>query len=113
MSPSSPTGARASGWARPLLSPKSGSSTGTTFGGWSHSAYTLSPSIQGDSGSGLLDGSGRAAGVLSSVNVSPRPLSNSFGDLQHELAYARVHGMGDVRLAVGTEPFTPDKLPLG
>jgi hypothetical protein len=96
-----------------LLSPKSGSSNGTTSAGWSHPVYTISPSIQGDSGSGLLDGSGRAAGVLSSVNITPQPLSNSFGDLQHELAYARVHGMGDVRLAVGTEPFDPNRLPLG
>lgn len=96
-----------------LLSPKSGSSNGTTSGGWSHPVYTISPSIQGDSGSGLLDGSGRATGVLSSVNLAPRPLSNSFGDLQRELAYARVHGMGDVRLAVGTEPFDPNQLPLG
>lgn len=96
-----------------LLSPKSGSSNGTTSAGWSHPVYTLSPSIQGDSGSGLLDGSGRAAGVLSSLNITPQPLSNSFGDLQHELAYARVHGMGDVRLAVGTQRFNPNKLPLG
>jgi hypothetical protein len=96
-----------------VLSPKSGSSMGTTDGGWSHPVYTITPGIPGDSGSGLLDGSGRATGVLSTVNVTPQPLSNSFGDLQHMLAYARVHGMGNVVLATGTEPFSPNRLPLG
>lgn len=95
------------------LSPKSGSSLGTGDDGWSHSTYTVTPGVPGDSGSGMLDSSGRAAGVLSTVNVTPRPLSNDFGDLQHMLAYARVNGMGNTVLALGTEPFNPDQLPLG
>jgi hypothetical protein len=95
------------------LSPKSGFSVGTDGGGWTHPVYTLTPGIPGDSGSGLLDGSGKATGILSTVNITPLPASNSFGDLQRSLAYARVHGMGNVVLAVGTQPFDPDQLPLG
>ena len=37
----------------------------TADGGWSHSVYTVSPGIPGDSGSGLLDAKGHAIGVLS------------------------------------------------
>lgn len=95
------------------LSPKSGFTVGTTAGGWSHPVFTVTPGVPGDSGSGLLAGTGRAAGVLTTLNVLPLPLSNGVADLQHALAYARVHGMGDVRLAVGTEPFDPNRLPLG
>jgi hypothetical protein len=40
-------------------------------------------------------------------------LSNTFGDVQHMLAYARVHGMGNLVLALGTEPFNGNQLPLG
>jgi hypothetical protein len=96
-----------------LLSPKAGSSSGTTAGGWAHPVYTITPGIFGDSGSALLDAAGRATGVLSTVNITPMPLSNTFGDLQHMLAYARVHGMGNTVLANGTEPFNPNQLPLG
>ena len=96
-----------------LLSPKSGTSTGTYAGGWAHGAYTITPGIFGDSGSAMLDASGRAAGVLSTVNFTPMALSNTFGDVQHMLAYARVHGMGNLVLALGTEPFNGNQLPLG
>lgn len=96
-----------------LLSPRSGFSLGTSAGGWNHPVYTITPGIPGDSGSGLLNAAGRATGVLSTINLIPRPASNDFGDLQRELAYARVHGMSNVVLAVGTEPFNPNQLPLG
>jgi hypothetical protein len=96
-----------------LLSPKVGWSNGTTSGGWEHQVYTITPGIPGDSGSAMLDAAGRASGVLSTVNLTPMPLSNSFGDLQRLLAYARVHGMGNLVLALGTEPFNPNQLPLG
>lgn len=95
------------------LSPKSGSSMGTIGSGWAHPVYTITPGIPGDSGSGMLDAAGRGSGVLSTVNITPRPLSNTFVDLQHLLAYARTHGMGNVVLANGTEPFRPNQLPLG
>ena len=96
-----------------LLSPKTGVSLGTTAGGWTHPVYMVTPGIPGDSGSGLLDEAGRATGVLSTIGLTPLPASNNFSDLQHALAYARVHGMGSVVLATGTEPFDPDQLPLG
>jgi hypothetical protein len=96
-----------------VLSPQAGSSLGTIGAGWAHPAYTFLPGLFGDSGAALLDASGRATGVLSTISISPRPLSTTFADLQHTLAYARSHGMGDVRLVNGTQPFNPNQLPLG
>ncbi len=98
-----------------LLSPKTGVSLGTTGGGWTHPVYTVTPGIPGDSGSAMLDASGRASGVLSTVSIAPTPLSNNFSDLSRTLDYARAHGAGmsGVTLALGTVPFTPGKLPLG
>jgi hypothetical protein len=96
-----------------LLSPKTGISLGTTGGGWTHPAYTVLPGIPGDSGSAMLDSAGRASGVLSTLGVLPLPLSNNFGDLHHELTYAHAHGAPGVTLALGTQPFNPNQLPLG
>ena len=96
-----------------LLSPKTGVSLGTTGGGWSHPTYTVTPGIPGDSGSAMLDAQGRASGVLSTLAVAPLPLSNNFGDLNHELAYARSHGLSGVALENGTVAFDGSKLPLG
>src|SRR5688572_3138445 len=90
-----------------LLSPKTGFSLGTSGGGWTHPAYTVTPGIPGDSGSALLDAQGRASGVLSTVSVAPLPASNNFGDLHRELSYASSHGMA-VTLALGTEAFNPN-----
>ncbi len=95
------------------LSPKTGLSLGTTPGGWSHPAYTVTPGIPGDSGSALLDASGKATGVLSTISAAPLPASNNFGDLSHELSYAQAHGMSGVALALGTVAFNGSKLPLG
>ena len=94
------------------LSPKTGVSLGTGGGGWTHPAYTVTPGIPGDSGSALLDASGRATGVLSTVAVAPLPASNNFGDLSHELAYAASHGFS-ATLENGTQAFNPNALPLG
>jgi hypothetical protein len=96
-----------------LLSPKSGISLGTDASGWSHGSYTITPGIPGDSGSAAVDGLGRAVGVLSTLQLTPVPASNQWGDISHELHYARTHGMGDVLLALGTVPFNPHQLPLG
>ncbi|MGH9274764.1 MAG: serine protease [Acidimicrobiales bacterium] len=96
-----------------LLSPQSGSSLGTIAGGWAHPVYTILPGLFGDSGAALLDASGRATGVLSTINLAPRPLSTTFVDLQRTLAYARMHGMGNVTLANGTQAFNANQLPLG
>jgi hypothetical protein len=98
-----------------ILSPKVGTSLGDTANGWNHTAYTLTPGIPGDSGSAFLDGAGRALGVLSTVQLAPLALANGIGDLGRELAYlhASTPALAGVQLAAGTEPFTPNKLPLG
>jgi hypothetical protein len=96
-----------------LLSPKSGVSLGTTGGGWTHPVYTITPGVPGDSGSAMLDASGRASGVLSTLSIAPIPASNNFSDLHRALQYMRSHGGPQATLALGTEPFRPNQLPLG
>ena len=53
------------------LSPKEGSSIGDAGNGWSHELYTVTPGIPGDSGSGFIDGEGKAFGTLSTVAARP------------------------------------------
>jgi hypothetical protein len=92
------------------LSPKRGVSLGDWGGGWSHDAYTVTPGIPGDSGSAFLDGSGRALGVLSTVQIAPVAGSNGVGDLARELDYLRANTSFVVQLALGTEPFDSNRL---
>lgn len=87
-------------------SPKTGLSLGQGAGGWTHTVYTVSPGIPGDSGSGFVDAKGRAFGVLSTLALTPYALSNGVSDLSRALAYAAAHGGPKVTLAVGTEDFT-------
>lgn len=88
------------------LSPREGTSLGTNGNGWTHSVYTLTPGIPGDSGSAFLDAQGRALGVLSTVAIAPFPASNGVGDLSHELAFAREHsGIAGLHLVEGTKAF--------
>ena len=89
-----------------ILSPKRGKSLGAQGGGWTHLVYTVSPGIPGDSGSGFMDATGRAFGVLSTLQLAPVAASNGVSDLPKALAYMRSHGGPDVTLANGTEPFT-------
>jgi hypothetical protein len=79
-------------------------------GGWSRSVYTVTPGIPGDSGSGFMNATGQAIGVLSTLAVLPLPLSNGVGDLSRELAYARANGFADLALVKGTQPFKGDLL---
>jgi hypothetical protein len=88
------------------FSPKYGRSLGDGAGGWTHTVYTVTPGIPGDSGSGFLDDSGKAFGVLSTVALAPLAGSNGVGDLARELAYARAHGVSGLSLVPGTEAFT-------
>ena len=88
------------------LSPKYGTSLGTDSGGWNHTVYTATPGIPGDSGSGFLDATGKAFGVLSTVAIAPLAASNGVGDLALEIAYAQSHGFGGLQLVNGTEPFS-------
>jgi hypothetical protein len=90
------------------LSPKYGVSLGDSNGGRNHTVYTVTPGIPGDSGSGFMDGQGRAFGVLSTVAIAPIPASYGVGDLSRELAYMHAHSsFSGVTLVPGTEPFTP------
>jgi len=92
------------------LSPKTGVSLGddAAAGGWSHPLYTVTPGVPGDSGSAFVSADGKAVGTLSTLGLAPLPLSNNIGDLAKELAYARANsGINGLRLALGTEPFTP------
>lgn len=94
------------------LAPRQGISRGRTGGGWSHTVYTLTPGIPGDSGSGFIDAQGRAFGVLSTLGLLPDPLSNGVGDLAREFGYMRVNTGLKVTLALGTEQFTGQKTDL-
>jgi hypothetical protein len=89
-----------------ILSPKVGKSLGASGGGWTHLVYTVTPGIPGDSGSGFMDASGRAFGVLSTLQLAPVAASNGVSDLAKMIAYMESHGGPDVSLANGTQPFT-------
>ena len=91
------------------LSPKQGIVIQNEGGGWSHVVATLTPGIPGDSGSGFLNGSGAAIGVLSTLQIAPLPATNGVGDLAKELAYMGANSsFGGVQLVPGTEPFKPN-----
>jgi hypothetical protein len=94
------------------LSPKEGTSVGDDGNGWSHTVYTVTPGIPGDSGSAFLDRSGRALGILSTVALAPLPASNGVGDLARELSYLAAHTSFRVALQNGTEPFRGPLLPV-
>ncbi|HEU4974047.1 MAG TPA: serine protease [Baekduia sp.] len=87
------------------LSPKRGKVVQVSPGGWSYTLYTLTPGIPGDSGSAFLNAKGQALGTLSTVALAPLAASNGIGDLGREIAYARAHGLPDLALVDGTEPF--------
>ena len=92
------------------LSPKRGVSLGDDAGGWTHTVYTVTPGIPGDSGSAFLNASGQAIGILSTVAIAPIPASNGVGDLAHELAYLNAHTSLNVSLALGTQAFSASRL---
>ena len=96
-----------------VLSPKTGTSLGDDGNGWTHTVYTVTPGIPGDSGSAFLDSEGRALGDLSTLGFAPLPLSNQVSDLAHELAYARAADskLSGLRVVAGTEPFLPGAVP--
>jgi hypothetical protein len=94
------------------LSPKQGKSIGDDGNGWSHNVYTVTPGIPGDSGSAFLDASGKALGVLSTVQLAPVAGSNGVGDVAKELAYLNSTGGFSVTLANGTEAFAGPLLPI-
>jgi hypothetical protein len=87
------------------LSPKQGTVVQNSPGGWSHDVYTASPGIPGDSGSGFLNASGQAIGVLSTVQLAPLAGSNGVGDIAKEIAYMHANSSIGANLVSGTEPF--------
>jgi hypothetical protein len=89
-----------------LLSPKQGKSLGDDGGGWTHNVVTVTPWHPGRLRQRLMDASGRAIGVLSTLQLAPLPATNGVSDLAHMLAYMKAHGGPDVTLANGTEAFT-------
>jgi hypothetical protein len=94
------------------LSPKEGYSLGDGGGGWTHSVYTATPGIPGDSGSAFLSQSGAALGVLSTVAIAPLAGSNGVGDVAKEFSYMKANSsFSGVSLALGTEPFKAGSLP--
>jgi len=91
------------------LSPKQGVVVQNEGNGWSHNVTTVTPGLPGDSGSGFLNGSGEAIGVLSTLQIAPLAGSNGVGDLARELAYMRAtSSFADVQLVPGTEAFKAD-----
>jgi hypothetical protein len=89
-------------------SPKQGKVVSVDADGWSRTVYTVTPGIPGDSGSGFLNSTGQAFGVLSTVAIAPTPASNGVGDLGKEVSYARGHGLSGLSVVNGTEPFKTD-----
>jgi hypothetical protein len=93
------------------LSPKQGTVIQNEGGGWSHIVLTVTPGVPGDSGSGFLNESGEAIGVLSTLQILPLAGTNGVGDLERELAYLRSEGgFPGIELVPGTEPFNADLL---
>jgi hypothetical protein len=93
------------------LSPKKGVNVQNQGNGWSHNVVTVSPGIPGDSGSGFFDSTGKAFGVLSTLQIAPVAGSNGVGDLPKEIAYMQAHtSFSGMNLVPGTEPFSSDYL---
>lgn len=93
------------------LSPKQGILIQNEGGGWSHNVVTLSPGIPGDSGSGFMNESGQAIGILSTLQLAPLPATNGVGDLAKELAYLHTHtAFTGMQLVPGTVAFKANLL---
>ncbi len=93
------------------LSPKQGIILQNEGNGWSHDVSTLTPGIPGDSGSGFLNESGQAIGILSTLQLAPLAGSNGVGDLGKELAYLHANtSFTGVQLVPGTQPFKANLL---
>jgi hypothetical protein len=92
-----------------VLSPKQGIVVDRRGKGWSLLVETVTPAIPGDSGSGFMNDSGAAIGVLSTLQILPTAGSNGVGDLSKEVAYMRSESpLSGIELVPGTERFEPD-----
>jgi hypothetical protein len=89
------------------LSPKQGVVIQDEGNGWSHDVATVTPGIPGDSGSGFLNGSGQAIGILSTLQLAPLAGANGVGDLGKEIAWMHANSsFSGVQLVPGTQPFS-------
>jgi hypothetical protein len=68
---------------------------------WTMTVRTRPGGVPGDSGSGYLDASGRAVGVLSTFDIFPQTGANGVGSLAQEVAFARTHGVAGLKLVTG------------
>jgi hypothetical protein len=85
---------------------RQGRSLGSSADGLAHRVEAVPPGRPGDSGSGYVDGEGRAFGVLSTLFMDGTR-TNGVADLAAALAYANDHGgIGPVQLVPGRRPFT-------
>ena len=81
--------------------------------GFGYVVQTGTPGLPGDSGSGYLDGDGRAFGVLSTeIVLSDGEVVNGVTDLAQALDYAAAHGGPDVSLVEGGAPFSAQGVPM-
>jgi hypothetical protein len=87
------------------LSPRQGRVLNVQGGGWSYKVKTVPDGVPGDSGSGFLNETGAALGVLSTIEIAPTPTANGVGSVAKEMAYARNHGVPGLRVVNGTKPF--------
>ncbi|MFL5114981.1 MAG: serine protease [Microvirga sp.] len=93
------------------LSPKQGTVIQNEGNGWSHNVATVTPGIPGDSGSGFMNATGGAIGVLSTLQIAPLAGSNGVGDIGKEIAYMQANSsLSGANLVPGTEPFKADLL---
>ncbi len=91
------------------LSPKQGVIVQNEGNGWSHNAYTVTPGIPGDSGSGFMNASGHAIGVLSTVELAPRPSgrTTSATSARRSPTCTRTARSPARTSCAGTKPFNP------
>jgi len=88
-------------------SPKKGTNQYDDGDHWSHVVLTYNPGVPGDSGSAFLDATGKAVGILSTLQVGvPDGVVNGVGDVSRELNYAHAHSSYTaVQIVNGTQPF--------
>ena len=84
------------------LSPKTGINLLNDRSGWTSDVYTVTPSIPGDSGSGFMDGEGKAIGLVVTVQLAPYAGSNGVTNLDKALDYAAEHAGLKVTLVNGS-----------
>lgn len=93
----------------PVLLPKAGNVRRLVNDGWTTQVNTLTTGVPGDSGSGYVDYSGRAVGVLSYFEVGvPTVWADHLPILSRALAYMYdATALDTIRLANGTRAFDP------